>query len=150
MADQELSPLLADAIALACRVHREQTDKAGAPYILHPLRVMSKVEGTDLQMVAILHDVLEDSDGAVTTETLYEMGFPEDVVMAVDTLSKRAGENYQDFILRVSNNFKASKVKLADLEDNMDLRRLKEVTEKDLKRFKKYHEAHQLLSKVTG
>lgn len=147
----ESSELLTKAITLACQVHQNQFDKAGEPYILHPLRVMNNVEGGNmLKIVAVLHDVIEDSDGAVTFKTLQDMGFPPSVVSAVDALSKRNGESYQDFIIRVSENAWAIKVKIADLEDNMNLKRLSEITDKDLARYKKYHEAYKfLMSKLS-
>jgi (p)ppGpp synthase/HD superfamily hydrolase len=127
------------AIALACEAHRGQTDKAGAPYILHPLRVMLACETDDERMVAVLHDVVEDSD--TTLERLRELGFDSSVIDAIDCLSRRDDESYDVFIDRVSGNAIASRVKVHDLEDNMDLSRLPTVGADDLRRVAKYERA---------
>jgi len=144
---------LADAVALAARVHREQRDKAGMPYILHPLRLMLRQESEEAQIVAVLHDVLEDSPdtGApVTCADLREMGFGEDVVRAIDALTKREGESYDDFIDRLASNPLARQVKMADLEDNMDPRRLASLGGPDLERIAKYHRAWVRLCVAVG
>jgi len=131
--------LLKEAICLAATLHDGQTDKGGKPYILHPLRIMLKCETNDERIVAILHDVVEDTE--LTIEKLYEMGFPDHIVDAVDCLTKRKKETYDEYIERIGKNELARKVKMLDLEDNMDLSRLKKVTEKDLERLKKYTKA---------
>lgn len=124
------------ALAIALCAHQGQKDKAGAPYILHPLRVMMRME-TELEMVAaVLHDVVEDS--ALTVEDLYREGIPEAAVKAVVHLTRGEGESYDEFIERVKQNEIARKVKLADLEDNMDIRRIARPTEEDLERLEKY------------
>ena len=141
----EQNVLMARAIELACRVHGNQKDKAGKPYIMHPLRVMDKMQGKLLKQIAVLHDVIEDSVDAVepiTPEILSSLGFSSLVIEAVVALSKKPGENYQTFIDRCATNPYALMVKIADLEDNMDVTRLAELTEKDLKRLKKYHTAY--------
>ena len=127
------------AIALATRAHQGQLDKAGAPYILHPLRVMQYMDSEEAKMVAVLHDVVEDT--SVTLEELRAINFSETVVDAVDSLTRRAEESYEAFIERVKLNSLARKVKLADLEDNMDLQRLQHITDRDKQRWHRYDKA---------
>lgn len=119
------------AIKTAVLAHAGQVDKAGAPYILHPLRVMMNV-GTDpvAQAVAVLHDLLEDCEG-YSPERLVEDGFPPAVVDALVVLTRRTGEVYADFIERIAQNTVATQVKLADLRDNSDLSRFAHPTSKD-------------------
>lgn len=134
---------LARAIAIAAQAHQEQHDKAGAPYILHPLRMMAQLHGEAERTVAVLHDLIEDTDW--TLDQLRAEGFSDDVLAAIDCLTKRDDESYEAFIERASYNELARQVKLADLEDNMDLRRIAEVTDQDLERLRKYHRARQVL-----
>ena len=129
-------PNLEDAILLAVEAHRGQKDTGGAPYILHPLRVMLKVNTDSERMAAILHDVVEDTP--VTLENLRNAGYPEPVLEAIDCLTRRKGESYEDFIRRIKPNPIARKIKLADLEDNMDLSRISSPQSKDLERVDKY------------
>lgn len=138
--------LLEKAIALAVEKHAGQTDKSGETYILHPLRLMMKFTETQEQIVAVLHDVVEDSD--VTFQDLLDMGFSEDIVDALDCLTKRDGESYTSFISRIASNFLATKVKMADLQDNMNLLRIDTITSKDLERQEKYHLAYRRLQAV--
>ncbi len=132
-------PTLEDAIALAVEAHRGQRDKAGQTYILHPLRVMMRLETEAEQMAAILHDVVEDTP--YTLERLRELGYPEEVLGALDCLTKREGESYEAFIERVRPHPLARRVKLADLEDNMDVRRLPSVGPKETERLARYRAA---------
>ncbi len=127
------------AIKLACEAHDGQFDKAGKPYILHPLRLLIKLKNIDEMQVAVLHDVVEDSD--MTLEVLRKEGFEESVLQAIECLTKKTGEDYSDFISRVLLNDLARKVKIEDIKDNMDLSRLDKVEEKDLERIAKYHAA---------
>jgi len=129
------------AIAIAAVAHEGQVDKAGAPYILHPLRMMLAVTTPEARMAAVLHDVVEDGD--VTLEQLRAEGFPAAVVEAVDALTKREHEedDYEAFIRRAALNPIAREVKLADLRDNSDLSRIAEPTEKDRTRIEKYKRA---------
>lgn len=127
------------AIILATHSHNGQLDKAGEPYILHPLRLVAKTKDRKEQIVALLHDILEDTK--VTEYNLLTHGFDKDVVEAVVALTRKNGEAYEDFIERVGKNELAARVKLLDLEDNMDLSRLKNVTEKDIERVLKYSTA---------
>ena len=135
--------ILDAAIALASRVHAGQVDKAGKPYILHPLRLMMKFDGLEEQLVSLLHDVVEDGD--VTLDELRGLGIPEVVVTAIDCLTKRQGESYEQFIARIRPNPLATKVKIADIHDNLDLTRLPVVRDKDLERAAKYHRALRYL-----
>jgi (p)ppGpp synthase/HD superfamily hydrolase len=128
--------LLEKAIAIAVTAHRGQTDKSGAPYIAHPLRVMHRMESDTDRIVAVLHDVIEDT--ATTAADLRRDGFTEEILDALAHLTKRKREQYPNFVARAATNPIARRVKLADLEDNMDVRRLESVTERDAKRLNKY------------
>jgi (p)ppGpp synthase/HD superfamily hydrolase len=130
---------LARAIALASEAHLDQREKSGAPYILHPIRVMLRMDTEAEMMVAILHDVIEDTPW--TFDQLRQEGFSEEVIEALDCVTRRSTETYAEFVDRARHNPLARKVKLADLEDNMDVRRLPDITAKSLDRLKKYHEA---------
>ncbi|MEC0248919.1 GTP pyrophosphokinase [Paenibacillus chitinolyticus] len=134
---------LEKAIIVAARAHSGQTDKAGQPYILHPLRVMQSVRTPHARIVAVLHDVLEDSE--ISAEDLRREGFSPDIVEAVTALSREPGEDYLDFVRRAKKNPLAREVKLADVHDNMDMTRIKEPTSKDRERMRKYEAAlHEL------
>jgi len=130
---------LDDAILLAVQAHHRQKDKVGAPYILHPLRAMLRMHSEQEMMAAVLHDVVEDSPH--TLADLEQAGYPRDVVEAVDCLTRREDETYDEFIARIRPNALARRVKLADLEDNMDLRRLAQLGDKEFERLQKYHRA---------
>ncbi len=131
--------MLDRAIRIASKAHEGQKDKAGQPYILHPLRVMFNVKNETEMICAILHDVIEDTD--ISIEHLREEGFSEAVLDAIDALTKRDNENYDDFIDRVIKNKIACQVKLADMMDNMDLTRIINPCEEDYKRVDKYRKA---------
>ena len=133
------------AIELAIKHHKGQVDKAGQPYILHPLRLMMSVDKNDEKIVAVMHDIVEDTE--ITLNDLQNEGFTKKVIDAIECVTKRKGEDYESFIDRISQNSLATKVKLADLEDNMDLSRLSEVTDKDLERLEKYKKAKERLLK---
>ena len=132
------------AIALAATAHAGQTDKAGAPYILHVLRVMLRCETNEERMAAVMHDMVEDCGW--TLDQLRAEGFPEPVVEAVDAVTRRDGETYEDFVLRAKLHPIGRRVKLADLADNSDLSRLPEVTARDHARLEKYRRAMDALS----
>jgi len=131
------------AIEIAVEAHKGQTDKAGAIYILHPLRVMMSLKTEEERICGILHDVVEDSDWSF--ERLGEEGFSDEIVEALRCLTKIHGENYEDFIVRVSTNPLARRIKLADVTDNMDLGRLGKPTDEDYKRVEKYERALAVL-----
>src|SRR4051794_27877845 len=105
------------AIEIAAGAHAGQRNKDGDPYILHPIRVMMRVDGLNAKMAGVLHDVVEDTPW--TIEQLRAEGFSEEVLSAVDCLTHRDGEEYFDYVARAGSNPLARKVKLADLEDNM-------------------------------
>ena len=137
--------LIETALQIALRAYAGKTDKAGRAYILHPLRVMAKMN-TDLERSAALlaaRDVLEDSD--ITAGELLAEGIPAEVVEAIQYLSKDEGEEYQNFVARAKRNKIAAKVKMADFEDNIDVLRLSSLDEWDLARIKRYHTAWRLL-----
>lgn len=131
------------AVEIAARAHAGQRDKAGEPYILHPLRVMLSLGGEHERMAAVLHDVVEDIP--VTLEDLAREGFPPEVLEAIDALTKRNGERRPDAAARAVRNPIARAVKLADLKDNMDLSRLPGPTESDFARLREYEEVRRLL-----
>lgn len=132
------------AIAIAAEAHAGQTDKAGAPYILHPLRVMLKMTTDDERIVAALHDVVEDCPDW-TFDRLRAEGFSERVLAGLDGVTRRKGEAYLDFIRRAGSHWLSRTVKWADLLDNMDTSRLKEMTREDVKRQDRYREALGIL-----
>jgi len=127
------------AIAIAAEAHTGVVDKAGAPYILHPLRVMLGVSTLDERMVAVMHDVVEDTPW--TLERLRAEGFSEAVIAGLDAVTKRTGEDYDLFVRRAAANAIGRRVKLADLTDNLDLSRIANPTEKDFTRIEKYRRA---------
>lgn len=131
------------ALAIASKAHAGQVDKAGQPYILHPLRLMLKFQHELERIIAVLHDVVEDSD--VSLDDLKKIGFTQPVIEAIDCLSRRADESYEDFIVRISSNALARKIKIEDLKDNLDLTRINALSDKDLARIEKYHKALKLL-----
>lgn len=139
---------LAKAISLAAKGFENKTDKAGQPYILHCFRVMNNLHSGDeeLNTIAILHDVVED--GVCTFKDLYTMLFSQRVMSAVQLLTHQKDTSYEDYIRSISCNEDAVKVKLADLKDNSDITRLKELTKKDFDRMEKYHKAFVYLSKI--
>lgn len=124
------------ALTIALKAHAGQVDKAGKPYILHPLRLMLRFSDEKRQTVALLHDVLEDSP--TTPEDLKAAGMPEDVIDAVIALTKQPHERYEDFIQRVKQNDIARSVKLADLADNLDLTRLASPSDVKPERIARY------------
>ncbi|MBI2569449.1 MAG: GTP pyrophosphokinase [Candidatus Schekmanbacteria bacterium] len=144
----EVADLLERAIALCVTAHQGQRDKAGAPYALHPLRISLAVASPEASVTALLHDVVEDTEW--TLDGLRREGFPEALVAAVDCLTRRDGESYEDFVERVAANPLAREVKLADLADNLDVRRIEAVTDRDLQRLERYHRAWKRLSGETG
>ncbi|MBF0188354.1 MAG: bifunctional (p)ppGpp synthetase/guanosine-3',5'-bis(diphosphate) 3'-pyrophosphohydrolase [Magnetococcales bacterium] len=140
---EDHNTLLEKAITLAVTHHNGQRDKAGAPYVMHPLRLMMQFQDAHLRMVAVLHDVVEDTP--VTLDDLRRDGFPETVIVAVDALSHREGESRARYLERVRSNSMALRVKLADLEDNMDLRRISEPNDWDWKRMARYRKTWEML-----
>ena len=136
--------MLQKAIDIATKSHDGQVDKAGQPYIGHPLRVMSMGVTDEEKIVGVLHDVVEDSDW--TFEGLAAEAFSTEVIDALRCITKLSeSEPYDKFIQRVKTNPVSAKVKLYDLTDNMDIRRLAYISEKDVKRLRKYLKAYRQL-----
>jgi guanosine-3',5'-bis(diphosphate) 3'-pyrophosphohydrolase len=139
------------ALQIAARAHEGQKDKSGEPYIFHPLRAMMKVEGEEARIVAVLHDVIEDT--AVTADDLRQAGFSDQVVTAVLCVTHGEGESYADYVVRCKGNDIARRVKLADLEDNSRLERTllrPQRAKEDVARFRKYVLAYKYLTdKIT-
>ena len=137
-----------DAVSIAPRAHRGQKDKAGAPYLLHPLRMMVRMDTEAAMMAAVLHDVVEDTEW--TLDRLREAGFSDEVLEAVDCLTHREGESYEEFVKRVRTNPIAREVKIADLEDNLNVRRIDQIGPRDLERLEKYHRAWRVMTGEGG
>ena len=134
---------LEKAIEIAARAHTGQVDKAGQPYILHPIQVMLRVQGEDARIAAVLHDVVEDSE--VTIDDLRVEGFSSAVLEAVAALTKQKGETRIEAAFRAAENEIARIVKLADNAENMDLSRIPNPTEKDHRRMKEYEKVREIL-----
>lgn len=126
------------AIVFAAQLHEGQTDKGGNEYIQHPLRVMDNVETRREKIVAVLHDVVEDTDA--TVENIEEQ-FGRSVAKDVAVLTKEDGQEYMEYIDQICSYPVPRRVKRADLHDNMDLSRLREITQKDLERRNRYERA---------
>ncbi|KPG95533.1 GTP pyrophosphokinase [Pseudomonas sp. RIT-PI-q] len=127
------------AIAIAAAAHEGQVDKGGSPYILHPLKVMLRVDTLEERIVAVLHDVGEDCGGSL--DDLRKEGFSETVLMAIESVTKVPGESYEAFVERAAQNPIGRVVKLADLEENSDLSRIAQPSWDDLERIEKYRRA---------
>jgi (p)ppGpp synthase/HD superfamily hydrolase len=139
--------MIEKAIKIAIDAHGNQTDRNGMPYLIHVFNVMSKGKTIDEKICGILHDVVEKSKW--TFDDLLKEGFSEEIVEAVRCLSKKdSDEPYDSYIERVTTNQLAISVKLNDLEDNMDIRRMVEITEKELPRLNKFIRAYNKLSKL--
>ena len=134
---------LESAIQLAAEAHAGQQDKAGKPYILHPIRVMLSVSTTDEQIAAILHDTVEDTD--VTYEQLSEAGFSAEIISAVRALTKLDGESRVEAARRAVKHPIARQVKLADVKDNLDISRILHLTDKDHARLDEYKLVQEIL-----
>ena len=131
------------AITVAYNAHQGQLDRAGLPYILHPLHVAEQMKDEDTCVVALLHDVIEDTD--LTLENLREYGFTEAQVEGVRVMTREEDEDYFEYIRSVKTNPLALAVKLEDLKHNSDVTRIIEITDKDLQRIEKYKKAMEIL-----
>lgn len=127
------------AIEIAVEAHKGQVQKSGLPYVLHPLALMGTVSSIEAKIAAVLHDVVEDTPW--TLDDLQREGFSDVVVEALDCLTHREGVDYDTYIEQIAGNALAREVKLADLKDNMNFRRIPELKSKDLARLEKYHKA---------
>lgn len=134
-----MTQTLERAIAIAATAHAGQVDKGGAPYILHPLKVMLRMSSLEERIVAVLHDVVEDC--GISLEDLRKEGFSEVVLSAIESVTKVPGESYEDFVERAAQNPIGRLVKLADLEENSDLSRIASPSWEDLERIEKYRRA---------
>ena len=142
------TPLTKKALALCFEAHSGQLDKSGLPYVLHPLHLAEQMGDEITTVVALLHDVVEDTP--YTLEDLQNMGYPEAVVEALALLTHDPAVPYMEYVARIGQNPVARAVKLADLRHNSDITRLDCVTHRDLDRVKKYRQAMQLLEKSPG
>ncbi|MEZ4701242.1 MAG: hypothetical protein R2834_12970 [Rhodothermales bacterium] len=132
------------ALQRALDAHLGQRDRAGAPYILHPLHLMFQcLDDPDAMVVALLHDTVEDSP--LTLDDLRVDGFPSHIVEAVDAMTRRPHESYEAFVARAGGDPLARRVKQVDIEHNLDLRRLDELGPKDIERLQRYHSALRAL-----
>ena len=147
---------LSQMLVIATQRHDGQTDKGGKPYILHPLKVMHYIRSEDeeLQCIALGHDLIEDTFGTTDEKIisgkqfLFDRGFSKRVIDAIDVLTKRDGQSFEDYKDRVKSNRDAVKVKMADLRHNSDIRRLTRVTKKDSERVEKYQKFYLELAEL--
>jgi (p)ppGpp synthase/HD superfamily hydrolase len=133
------------AIAIAAEAPAGQVDKAGAPYVLHPLRMMLRVSSPEERLVAVLHDVCEDCPGW-SFDRLKAEGFSDRILAALDSVTKRDGEDYESFVRRAAADPIGRAVKLADLSDNCDLSRIAAPSQRDYERIEKYRRAIDLIN----
>jgi (p)ppGpp synthase/HD superfamily hydrolase len=136
------------AIAIAATAHAGQVDKGGAPYILHPLRVMLRLETTDERIAGVLHDVVEDCGWSI--DDLRAEGFSPAVLRAIDSVTRRDGEGYDAFVARSAADPIGRRVKVADLQDNSDLSRISSPTDRDRARVARYERALRFLRDSEG
>ena len=137
------TPLPNKAVKLCFSAHKNQVDKSGLPYVFHPFHLAEQMEDEDTTIVALLHDVVEDTD--VTFADLAEMGFSQNVIGALRVMTHLEGVPYMEYVAQIRKNPIARRVKLADLRHNSDLSRLDQVDEAALARVEKYRAALELL-----
>ena len=136
------------AIKIAFKAHEGSFDRSGIPYVTHPLHVAESMETEDETVAAILHDVVEDTD--MTIDDLRKEGFTEEQLEAVRLLTHEDGISYADYVKRLKSNEIARKVKLSDLKHNMDRSRIRNASEKDEIRYKKYEYAYRFLTEAAN
>ena len=137
---------LEKAIALAATQHAGQLDKGGQPYILHPLRLMLQFSNPTLQIIAVLHDILEDT--ATTAEDLKALGFSAEIIKSIQALTKQTGESRLEAAKRTTLNPLATQVKYVDVLDNMNLSRINNPTARDFARLEEYKEVLEILKQA--
>ena len=137
---------LEKAIALAATQHAGQLDKGGQAYILHPLRLMLQFSNPTLQIIAVLHDILEDT--STTAEDLQALGFSAEIIRAIQALTKQTGESRLEAAKRTTLNPLATQVKYVDVLDNMNLARIKNPTAHDFARHEKYKVVLEILKQA--
>ena len=142
------TPLTKKALKLCFDAHRDQLDKSGLPYVFHPFHLAEQMDSENTVILALLHDVVEDSP--YTHEDLQQMGFPQPVLEALRLLTHDDAEPYEDYVARIAHNPLARQVKLADLRHNSDLSRLDTVDEWALQRNAKYQRAIAVLVAAEG
>lgn len=138
------TPMVRKAMEIAYEAHHGQVDKAGVPYIYHPIHLAEQMEDETSICVALLHDVLEDT--CISEEELRQKGISSGVIDNIKLLTKGKEEGYMEYLERLKSSEIAVKVKIADLKHNSDVSRLLEITEKDKKRLEKYTEAIKRLT----
>ena len=131
------------AMKISFEAHKNQVDKNGIPYIYHPIHLAEQMEDENTICVALLHDVVEDTD--ITFEELQKIGFNDDIIVALKLMTHDENVPYMDYVREIKNNSIAAKVKLADLKHNSDLTRLDVIDEKAKQRVQKYKKAIELL-----
>lgn len=141
----KLNDQLEFAIQLATRSHAGQKDKGGAPYVCHPFYVMSRCGDIEEKIVAVLHDIVEDTS---VNEKFIRLMFDEKIAEAVMLLTKPSDMKYEDYILRLANNKLARAVKLEDLKHNMNRDRLKKQDDESERRVAKYKKAYDFLAEI--
>lgn len=142
--------LLGQAIFIAATAHRDQKDKGGKAYILHPLRLMMRLRTDDeeLMQIAVLHDVFEDHGDVWCLNDLAVRGFSDRVINALRILTHKKDQSYHDYIMSMVDNHDCIRVKIEDLRDNSDIMRLKGISEKDNARIEKYHKYFLILQEA--
>lgn len=133
------------ALKIAYKAHENQFDKGGEPYINHPLHIAKMLNCEDEIITALLHDVMEDTN--ITKKDLIDFGFNENVINALSCLTRKRNEDYFSYINKIKSNILAKKIKILDLEHNLDIKRLSKITNKDLQRIEKYKKALAILKK---
>lgn len=137
------TPMTKKALLLCFEAHKDQRDKSGMPYVFHPFHLAEQMEDEETTVVALLHDVIEDTD--MTIDALRDMGFSERVISAIALMTHAPEVPYMDYVAKIKNDPIARKVKLADLRHNSDMTRLDTVTPYDIERAEKYKRAIELL-----
>ena len=137
------TPVTKIALKLCFEAHKDQVDKSGMPYVFHPFHLAEQMTDEETTVVALLHDVIEDTD--YTLEDLTEMGFSENVLRAISLMTHDEGVPYMDYVARIKANPIARAVKLADLRHNSNISRLDKVGTSDFERVEKYKKAINLL-----
>ena len=139
------TPITKKALKLCFEAHKKQVDKSGMPYVFHPFHLAEQMKTEETTVVALLHDLVEDTD--YTIEDLTSMGFSKSITDAIALMTHANDVEYMDYVCEIKNNPIAKVVKLADLKHNADLTRLDVVDEKALRRREKYLKAIELLEK---
>ena len=138
------TPLTKKALLISFNAHKEQVDKSGMPYVYHPYELATQMNDEYSTCVALLHDVVEDTE--ITLEDLENEGFPREVIEAIAMMTHHDNIPYLDYIREIKKNTIASKVKLADLQHNSNIDRLDNIDEKALRRIEKYRKAIEILT----